>query len=130
MLDNSITRTEIQRLVKHFYNAVRRDPVLAPVFAQSVQPDDWPAHEEKITRFWANAILHERDYSGNPMQAHRDQGHVHTDHFPIWLDLFEHSARQVLPAPKAEAFTRLARRIGASLQMGLERPSSSVPNLR
>ncbi|GHA51679.1 hypothetical protein GCM10008927_16400 [Amylibacter ulvae] len=103
---------------------------MAPIFAISISADAWPSHEDKITRFWANAILHERDYQGNPMQAHRTQGHIHAEHFPIWLDLFQQSAEQVLPPSKAAFMIRLARRIGASLQMGITNDARLVPNLR
>lgn len=44
-----IDRTEILRLVRAFYARVRQDETLGPIFAAHVE--DWPAHEEKITRF-------------------------------------------------------------------------------
>ncbi|MFD1808309.1 hypothetical protein ACFSHQ_09780 [Gemmobacter lanyuensis] len=46
------------------YAAVRAHPVLGPVFAHHVT--DWPAHEEKISRFWRNAILREGFMTARP----------------------------------------------------------------
>jgi hemoglobin len=128
-----ISRDDIARVVSKFYVAVRRHPELGPVFAQSIGADVWPSHEAKITRFWANAILNERDYGGNPMQVHKTQGHIEPRHFQVWLDLFEETLRTTLPAEPAMQFNTLARRIGASLKMGLEGTRAQmrgVPNLR
>jgi hemoglobin len=115
-----ITRDDIARVVKHFYAAVRKDPNLGPVFAHSIDPNGWRDHEAKIVRFWANAILHENDYAGNPFLVHRAQGHVKPEHFEIWLNLFQDSLNTVLPPMPALQFNNLAQRIGASLKMGLQ----------
>jgi hemoglobin len=128
----NITRGDITRVVKHFYVAVRNDPVLAPIFAHSVTADGWPAHEAKIERFWANAILHEKDYVGNPFMVHRAQGHIQPEHFEIWLHLFQTTLITVLPPNPAMQFNHLARRIGESLKMGLQgtrAQARGVPNL-
>ena len=51
----AVTEAQIDRVVAQFYSAVRQDPNLAPIFAAHVT--DWPTHEEKIGRFWRNALL-------------------------------------------------------------------------
>tara|TARA_R110002094_G_scaffold3676_3_gene11912 strand:- start:274 stop:678 length:405 start_codon:yes stop_codon:yes gene_type:complete len=127
-----ITRDDIAKVVKNFYADVRNNPDLGPVFAHSIAPADWPDHEAKIVRFWANAILNERDYAGNPMQVHKVQGHVEPSHFDIWLDLFETTLHNTLPHEPAAQFNNLARRIGSSLKMGLEGTRAQmrgIPNL-
>ncbi|WP_284379582.1 group III truncated hemoglobin [Amylibacter marinus] len=127
---NPITRSDISRVVKSFYSKVRTDPQLSAVFAQSIPADHWPAHEDKITDFWANAILQERRYSGNPLQVHRAQGHIQPEHFAIWLDLFDQTLAEILPSQHAAAFSKLAHRIGASLRMGMEPPKAQgIPSL-
>lgn len=80
---------------------------------------DWPAHEAKIARFWRNAILLERSYDGNPMQAHRAAGNVKGPMFEVWLGLFDSVLRRTLPAQTAAAWSDLAHRIGRGLRMGL-----------
>ena len=100
----AITPAEIDRVVAEFYAVVRQHPGLGPVFAAHVT--DWPAHEEKIARFWRNAILLERSYDGNPMQAHRDAGNVRPGMFEIWLGLFDSVLRRELPAETAAALGR------------------------
>lgn len=126
----AITPAEIDRVVAEFYAVVRSHPGLGPVFAAHVT--DWPAHEEKIARFWRNAIFLERSYDGNPMQAHRDAGNVRPGMFEIWLGLFDSVLRRELPAETAAAWSALAHRIGAGLRYGLVEKvgPSGIPSLR
>lgn len=113
----AVTPEEIDRVVADFYAAVRVHPGLGPVFA--VQVTDWPAHEAKIAGFWRNAILFERSYDGNPLQAHRDAGNVRPGMFDVWLGLFDAVLRRNLPPETAEAWSALAHRIGRSLRYGV-----------
>ncbi|WP_101065667.1 group III truncated hemoglobin [Roseovarius salinarum] len=126
-----ITRPEIERVVARFYASVRAHPGLGPVFAAHV--DDWPAHEEKVTRFWANIILHERGYDGSPMAAHVKAGNVKPGMFSTWLALFDSVLQAELRPDQAAAWSALAHRIGRSLRAGVtdrETHEGGVPKLR
>lgn len=112
-----ITPAQIDTVVADFYAAIRQHPGLGPVFAAHVT--DWPAHEAKIARFWRNAILFQRSYDGNPMQAHRDAGNVRPGMFPVWLGLFDSVLKRDLPPDTAAAWSALAHRIGQGLRYGL-----------
>ena len=123
-----VTASQIEGVVAAFYAQVRRDPVLGPVFSAKVA--NWPEHEQKIARFWCNAILHERSYDGNPMQIHRSAGTVKASHFPLWLALFDQVLQDKLPREVALAWSALAHRIGAGLRYGIEGPrQDGIPNL-
>ncbi len=125
-----ITAAEIDAVVAMFYDAVRHHPGLGPVFAAHVA--DWPAHEERIARFWRNAILHDRSYDGNPLAVHRDAGNVRPGMFEVGLGLFESVLKRNLTAEQAQAWSELAHRIGRGLRAGMvERPEKDgVPILR
>lgn len=130
-----VTRHDIERVVSVFYRKIRKHPTLGPIFAKSIPASKelWEAHEEKIARFWANAILHEKEYSGNPMATHMTLPHVHAEHFAVWLDLFEVCLRETLRADQVDSFDAFARRIGRGLKMGLtyrDTPSDQPPSLR
>lgn len=112
-----VTRPQIERVVEEFYDLIRRHPGLGPVFAAHVA--DWPAHEEKITRFWANAILYERSYDGNPQRVHVAAGDVRAGQFEVWLALFDGVLHRQLPPDTAAAWSALAHRIGRGLRMGV-----------
>lgn len=127
----AVTPEEIDRVVATFYAAIRIHPTLGPVFAAHVT--DWPAHEEKIARFWRNAILMERTYDGNPMQVHRDAGNVRPGMFAPWLDLFDRTLARTLAPETAAQWSALAHRIGQGLRYGVTeqaRNSDGAPLLR
>lgn len=112
-----IDRKTIADVVAVFYRSVRKDETLAPIFAERVK--NWPEHEEKITRFWANALLFERSYSGNPMRAHMDAGNVRPEHFERWLTLFDEVLNAHINSPQREQWSALVHRIGRGLSFGL-----------
>ena len=122
-----ITHAEIDSVVTEFYAVVRSHPGLGPVFAAHVT--DWPAHEQKIGRFWRNAILQERSYDGNPMAVHRAAGDVKGPMFDVWLGLFDSVLRRTLPADTAAAWSALAHRIGRGMRMGLNDEGNGPPKL-
>ncbi|MBV7408445.1 group III truncated hemoglobin [Maritimibacter sp. DP1N21-5] len=131
-------REDIDRLMTAFYARIRKHKVLGPIFARAIAPEngpEWKVHEEKIASFWRNAILMDRDYRGSPMQAHVTNGEVMPEHFPLWLEVFHETARDVLPPEKAASMSALAERIGQGLRWGLEsvqerQGQSGPPNLR
>ncbi|WP_420395865.1 group III truncated hemoglobin [Nioella sp.] len=126
-----ITRPEIERVVARFYAGVRAHPVLGPVFAAHVT--DWPPHEAKIARFWANAILGERCYDGNPMVKHMQAGNVRPGMFEPWLKLFDATLEAELSPEQAASWSALAHRIGRSLRAGVvdrDTLPGGIPKLR
>ncbi|WP_299845871.1 group III truncated hemoglobin [uncultured Jannaschia sp.] len=125
-----VSEEQIDRVVSEFYARVRAHTALGRIFAAHVE--DWPAHEEKIGRFWRNALLSQRGYDGSPMQAHMAAGNVRADHFPVWLSLFDAVLVQELPQPLAEAWSALAHRIGRGLSYGLQAAhlDDAAPRLR
>lgn len=122
-----ISEDQIAAVVTEFYAVVRTHPGLGPVFAKHVR--DWPAHEDKIIRFWRNAILFDRGYHGNPMIVHMAAGDVRAPMFEVWLGLFESVLRRELPEDLAQSWSALAHRIGRGLRMGVEdaRRASNLP---
>lgn len=117
-----VSRAQIEVVVKAFYARVRDNPVLGPVFFESLSRDAdiWRVHEERIARFWANAILHERSYDGNPMMVHSGISALKPQMFDVWLTLFTKTLYDVLPDQPAHAWSELAHRIGRGLRMGVE----------
>jgi len=111
-----IDETMIVTLVHRFYEKVRGDPILAPVFAARI--DDWKAHFARMCAFWSSVALMSGRYHGRPMAAHLSLP-VDTRHFERWLALFETTARDICPPAAADHFIDRARRIAASLELGI-----------
>ncbi|EBA07139.1 group III truncated hemoglobin [Sagittula stellata] len=126
-----VTRADIERVVAAFYARVRVHPGLGPVFA--VHVEDWPTHEARVADFWANAILGERRYDGNPVRVHQQAGNVRPGMFETWLALFDQVLQAELTPEQALAWSALAHRIGGSLRAGVVekmRGPGGVPILR
>ena len=108
--------TAIATLVDHFYEKVRRDPQIGPVFNAAVH--DWDAHKRLLTSFWASVALRAGSYRGNPMAAHRPHP-IRTEHFDRWLALWEETCGEELDEAHAGQMLEYAQRIGRSLKYGL-----------
>jgi hemoglobin len=86
MKKNILHLEDIQTLVDAFYEKVRGDSLLSPVFGQVIQ-DRWPEHLEKMYRFWQTVLLDERTYEGSPFPPH-SRLPVNAEHFARWMKLF------------------------------------------
>jgi hemoglobin len=65
-----LTEPLVRKVIFSFYDKVRHDPVLGPVFADAIG-DSWDAHIERIMQFWLTATRLGRGYDGrNFMPAH------------------------------------------------------------
>lgn len=106
----------IHRLVHAFYDRVRDDAVLGPIFAARIT--DWEPHLAKMCAFWSSVMLMTGRYHGRPMPAHAPLP-VGGKHFDHWLALFETTARDVCPPAAAERFIEKSRLIAQSLEMGI-----------
>lgn len=106
----------IERLVRRFYERVRADALLGPIFEARIA--NWEAHMRRIDQFWLSAALMSGDYSGNPTARHAPLP-VDAEHFDRWLALFEDTARDVCPPAAAEHFVHRARLIADGLELGV-----------
>lgn len=106
----------IRDLVHTFYDRVRADEVLGPVFEARIT--DWTPHLARMCAFWSSVALMTGAYHGRPMQAHAPLP-VSGAHFDCWLSLFEATARDVCPTAAADLFIEKARMIAQSLELGI-----------
>jgi hemoglobin len=111
-----ITEAMIERLVRGFYEKVRADEMLAPAFEARIR--DWEPHLQRMFAFWSSVALMTGRYQGAPMAKHAPLP-VDAAHFDRWLCLFETTARELCPPHAAEHFVERARRIAASLELGI-----------
>lgn len=114
--DTGIDEAMIARLVDAFYDRVRADPLLGPVFGARIA--DWGPHLEQMRLFWSSVALMSGAYHGRPMPKHLPLP-VDAAHFDRWLELFEATARELCPAAAADHFIERARRIAESLELGI-----------
>jgi len=114
-----IDDTLISQLVERFYEAVRQDDLLGPIFAKHVQ--DWPLHLARMKDFWASIMMESGRFSGSPMQKHVAVGGLDAAHFARWQSLWNHTLAQIAPSSDvADRFRKAAQRIGESLLTGIQ----------
>ena len=94
------TTADIRKLVDRFYDGVKRDPLLAPVF-NDIAAVDWPSHLATLYAFWETLLLGSGTYQGAPFAKHAVLP-VEKAHFDRWLQLFLATVDENFSGPKAE----------------------------
>lgn len=114
-----LDRPALVMLVDAFYDEVRHDALLGPVFAGAIADGDWDHHQERMVSFWSTAMLGAREFRGNVFGKHRAIPQLTPGHFARWLALFEAIARALFAQDDAEALVDAARGMARGLQIGL-----------
>jgi hemoglobin len=97
-------RAEIETLVNTFYDRVRGDAVLGPIFDE-VAHTNWSTHLPKMHAFWETVLFRTGGFTGNPIAAHAklvpltDMGRDKFDH---WLTLFRATVDDLFVGERAE----------------------------
>lgn len=112
-----INRALISVLVDTFYEHVRADAQLGPIFKSEIGAD-WDAHLATMKRFWSALAFHDGGYSGRPMPAHVKLEGLTPEHFQIWLSLFDQTLVEIDCSEAARDFIlERANRIATSFQL-------------
>lgn len=114
-----IDEAMIRTLVNTFYEGVRDDCLLGPIFARHVA--DWSLHLPKMYDFWSTVVLRTGRYSGRPLEAHQRLPELSAAHFARWLDLWRHTVDRVVPESARYMFVAPAERMAANMSTALLR---------
>ena len=113
------TEGEIVQLVHGFYDNVRRDEVLGPIFDRHVR--NWDAHLPTMVDFWSSALRGTARFRGSPMPKHAALPGLSIELFQRWLRLFRETTSALPNAALAEQANDLATRIAQSLWYGYQK---------
>ncbi|PHN08362.1 group III truncated hemoglobin [Flavilitoribacter nigricans] len=118
---------DIQQLVDTFYEKVRTDDLLGPIF-NGVIRDRWPMHLQKMYNFWQTVLLKEHTYNGRPFPPHY-QLPVDARHFEHWLHLFSETVDELFTGEKATEAKWRAQKMAEMFQYKIAyfRGNSSGP---
>ncbi|MBX3523826.1 MAG: group III truncated hemoglobin [Xanthobacteraceae bacterium] len=116
---DSVNEDTIHALVHGFYDAVRRDNLIGPIFEREVAAGKWPVHLDKMCAFWSSLLLKTRRYQGRPLSPHLRIPELSNEHFQRWLSLFGATAAKVFNAQDAAAVTALAEKIAQSFRLSI-----------
>jgi hemoglobin len=100
------TPEDVKIFVDSFYDRVKKDELLSPIF-QSRIPENWEPHLETMYRFWNAALFNIREYTGNPLMKHMNLP-LTQDHFERWIDLFYQTIDSAFEGPTADEAKRRA----------------------
>ena len=126
-VSDAVDATVIRAVVEHFYDVVRADSLLGPVFEAHVS--DWTPHLDTMCRFWLFVLQGEGRYEGNPFEKHKGVPEITAEHFAHWLELFSGILAEHCSADDASAWELTARRMGFAMasRMGLGEPIELLP---
>jgi hemoglobin len=108
------SRADIEHLVSEFYAKVRKDELLAPIFAHV----DWEHHTPLIVNFWSSILLGDQSYQGNPFQKHIKLP-IEAKHFDRWLMLFKRTIEENFEGEVAKEAMNRADTIAKMFQFRL-----------
>ncbi|MDB5125504.1 MAG: globin [Mucilaginibacter sp.] len=86
MKKNIADISDIKIFVDEFYNKVRNDGLIGPVFSDKII-GDWQPHLNKMYAFWNASLFGVAGFRGNPFARHAPLK-IEKQHFDRWLLLF------------------------------------------
>jgi hemoglobin len=124
MAQTGLDDAVLTQLVHSFYDRIRSDPILGPIFADRIT--DWSPHLERMVDFWSSVALMTGRYHGAPVPAHTSLP-VTQAHFDHWLALFRDTAHAVCTPEGADHVITRAERIARSLHMAVQDTQRGCP---
>ena len=113
----SIDRASITTLVHRFYDAVRADAELGPVFEAELH-GRWDEHLERMVDFWCTAMKVSRSFRGNVYGKHMALPRIAPAHLKRWLRLWQAHSAALLPPSHATALQDVATGVARVMHMG------------
>lgn len=110
-------RNDISSLVHAFYEKIRKNELLGPIFHKHIAENEWTAHLEKLTDFWETNLFGIAKFKGNPTAKHIKVDQLHSYkiepiHFGVWLQLWFETIDQRFEGELANKAKDSARKMG------------------
>jgi hemoglobin len=112
------SREDIERLVDTFYDRIRTDDILGPIF-NDVARVDWAEHLPKMYAFWDAVLFGTAGFKGNPLGVHLQLAELTAlgaREFDRWLALFQANVDAQFSGPMAGEAKQRAARIAVVMQ--------------
>jgi hemoglobin len=125
-----VTAEDIRCLVDSFYDDVRKDDVLGPVF-NTIIGDDWSHHLPILYGFWEMVLLGTGGYTGQVIGKHiavHQKMPLGEAHFGRWLELWEKTLDEHYSGPRADEARKRARLMMDLIRLKLDawKPGSTL----
>lgn len=103
-------KSDIERLVKHFYHLAIDDDQLG-VFFTEITPLDLEVHIPLICSFWESILFNTAQYKGNVILKHiklHNLKALNSEHFDQWLLVWETSVHTLFEGENANTIIQKA----------------------
>lgn len=112
--------------VARFYEIVREDDLIGPVFLGAVH--DFPAHMKTMVDFWSRVTLGSERYTGMPLPPHV-KFNLTSEHFERWLKVWREASYATMPEPLADLVTQRAANMSQHWIAALKSVAGQQANL-
>lgn len=122
------TKKDIELLVNAFYEKVKADSLIGPIFTQVFKVNR-EKHLQVMYDFWENALFYSGTYSGNPMALHKRLHQIfdlREEHFQRWSKLFTGTVDELFEGEKAALAKQRAISISTVLKIKILHQSTWV----
>ncbi len=109
-------------LVHTFYNKIRKDSELGPIFNGMIT--DWDAHLNKLTDFWCKQLFISNSYDGNPIEVHRKvdafaEYQINQNHFGVWLNYWVATLDELFEGEEVFILKTRARKMASFIHIDI-----------
>jgi len=118
-MNDIFNKEDIKVFVDAFYNEVRKDVLIGPVFAAVISDGNWTPHLERMYGFWNTVLFGAQEYKGNAFSKHQPLP-IEKRHFDRWLELLNSTLDQHFKGAKTEEIKSRAEKMGLLFQSKLE----------
>ena len=111
-------RRDVACLVNVFYERVRADDTLGPIF-DDIAHVDWPTHLPLMYDFWESVLFGTATFKGAPLEVHRTLAQrtpLTSGGFGRWIALFHETVDDLFAGTAADRAKQSASRIALALQ--------------
>ncbi len=119
MKENHINENNLRHLIDTFYEKIRHDNLLGPVFLKAIDQNNWKEHLATMSDFWSAIMLGTRRYYGNPILKHKALPSLNSSLFDRWLVLFEETASKIYTQDIAALYVDKSQHIAENLKRKL-----------
>lgn len=121
-MDDIKNRKDVNKLVLAFYQKVRKEELLGPIFNDIIT--DWPEHLELLTDFWETNLFFRKVYLGDPIKKHVEVdtsvgGTINELHFGTWINLWYETIDELFAGESAQIAKNRARNMGTYLHINI-----------
>lgn len=117
-MEDISNKEDISIFVDAFYDKIKHDQLLGPIFFGAIK-GDWQPHLERMYAFWDSVLFRAPGFTGNPFAKHATL-RIGQEHFDQWLLLFNETIDSHFAGPVADDAKQRAVLIGKIFVSRLE----------